>query len=84
MFIMEFAFWTPEMLTMFRSLNRSTNRIYKENSKYIESNSTRLESVTCELETELPKFNHNFTKMMLNVFVVDMDTLKLLVKVNQL
>ena len=42
------AFWTPELITMLRSLSRSTKRILDEELNYIEANSTRLKSVTCK------------------------------------
>ena len=81
--MLSFSFWTPELLTMFRSLNRSTKRILDEDRMRIEANSTRLSSVTCGFN-DLANSNLSSSEMMVDVTVEKMDTLHQLVELNKL
>ena len=49
--MLSYAFWRPELLTIFRSLNKSTYRILRESESYINTNSTKLSDVTFKVET---------------------------------
>ena len=75
-FILSFAFWTPELKTMLNSLNRSTKRVLDEEYRYIETNSTRLSTVTFWLNT-LVSLSPNIRKMMFNVRIKNMGILEL-------
>lgn len=82
-YMLSFSFWTPELLTMFRSLNRSTKRILDEDRMRIEANSTRLSSVTCDFN-DVANSNLSSSEMMVDVTVEKMETLTNLVKANKL
>ena len=84
--MLSYAFWTPELITTLRSLNRSTKRILDEERNYIEANSTRLKSVTCQLNALSSQTDQLIGgKMMLSldVDIDDFDFLKVLTNVNE-
>ena len=77
--MLSYAFWRPELLTIFRSLNKSTNRILREDESYINTNSTKLLDVTFNVKSmSIMLYTKIISKKMLNCSVSNIKDLKML------
>ena len=77
--MLTYAFWRPELLTIFRSLNKSTNRILREDESYINTNSTKLLDVTFNVKSmSIMLYTKIISKKMLNCSVSNIKELKML------
>ena len=77
--MLSYAFWRPELLTIFRSLNKSTNRILREDESYINTNSTKLLDVTFNVKSmSIMLYTKIISKKMLNCSVSNIKELKML------
>ena len=65
--MLSYAFWRAELLTTFRSLNKSTNKILREEKLYINTNSTKLSDVTFKVKSiSIMVYPKIISKMMLS------------------
>ena len=77
--MLSYAFWRPELLTIFRSLNKSTNRILREDESYIITNSNKLLDVTFNVKSmSIMLYPKIISKKMLNCSVSNIKELKML------
>ena len=82
--MLSYAFWRAELFTIFRSLNKSTNRILNESESYINTNSTKLSDVTFIANSmTILLYPSIMSKMMLSCIVSNNKDLQILFELNK-